>query len=120
MNFFLVDMDDGSKRSVQVYNTRDSSGDLYLKEIYSQDLLTAVKDAKKINFFPSFVMANTDNFSAIILPLVEENDSILFMEVPQYSSLNVVTDGRRKLCRLFGSRFPLVFSHLTELEYTFL
>lgn len=122
MSNFLVNMDDGSERSIPVYNRTDYNGDLILDITSSTDLLTAVISVK--DWYPScsqcmiLVLMDYDS-AAIIYPTRDENNSILFMKVPRDVSRYVVIDEDRRLKRIFGFSFPLVFTHLTELEYTF-
>ena len=123
MRRFLVDMDDGSERSIQVDNTIDYDGDLILVSILSENLLTAVMDIRNRHYCsscPRIILARLDyDYDAIILPVNDENNSILFMKAPRNASRYVQIDARLKLERILGHSFPLVFTHLTELEYTF-
>jgi hypothetical protein len=113
-------MDDGSERSIPVYNRTCYNGDLILDIITSStDLLTAV--IAIIDRDPSMTLVLMDyDSAAIIYPTRDENNSILFMKIPRINSGGcLVIDEDRRLRRVFGFNFPLVFTHLTELEYTF-
>jgi hypothetical protein len=123
MSNFIVSMDDGSERSVQAFNYIDSDGDLLLArspKAYIENLFTAVMLVRQMYSVPRMVILKIDdNFSAIILPINGEDNSILFMEVPGDTTKYVNVDKHGKLTSLLGYDIPVVFTHLTELEYTF-
>ena len=123
MTNFLVNMDDGSERSVQAFNYVDSDGDLVLTrfhEPYFENLFTAVMCIRDRCFRPRMTLLKMDdNSGAIILPINDEDNSILFMKVPLDTSRFVHLNTHKKLTTLLGYDIPVVFTHLTELEYTF-
>lgn len=126
MSSFLVNMDDGSERSILAYNVIDSDGDLILVRSFGtsfENLFTAVMDIKRK--YPCYqhmaLVQIGDSSAAIILPIKDENNSILFMNIPQNASTSYLEiDEHGKLTNLFGYNIPVIFTHLTELEYTFL
>lgn len=127
MNNFLVNMSDGSERLIQVCNRVDYEKDLVITSIFYENLLTAVMDARQEYFCHQIILARMDdNSKALIYHTLDEDNSILFMEVPQctrcYLSVKWFSSPVKTpaIDKIVWSDTPVIFTHLSELEYTFM
>jgi hypothetical protein len=120
MKNFLVNMDDGSQRSIQVFNTVDEDGYLVLQELYFENLLTAVMGIKKeylvlarVMYTCFLIYTNNDSDNSILcMELPRSASKYLKLKCPPYSTTAEITEP-------WGMNTPVIFTHLTELEYTF-
>lgn len=125
MSNFIVSIDDGSEKSVQAFNYVDSDGDLLLNrvdETYFENLFTAVMYIRNRYSYPRMTLLKIDdNSGIIILPINDEDNSILFMEVPLSAGRFLTIDAHFVIDKLiWPNTTSVIFTQFTELEYTFM